>query len=861
MIKSKLEVNMNNTRWIYKENIINDELRELNLDKDILNILINRKIDSKEKISHFFDNSMASLQSPFLLKDVEKTINRILTAIENNEKIYIYGDYDVDGITSTSISYLALKELKANIHYYIPLRDEGYGLNNDALSQIRNEGGTLVISVDCGISSIKEANHAKEIGIDLVITDHHEITGELPDAYAIINPKLKDQEYSFQYLAGCGTVYLLLLALYDRLGRKTEMYKYVDIAAIGTIADIVPLVEENRTLSKNGLEKLKNTENIGLSTLLPLIFEDYKNHEYNSYDVGFLIAPIFNAAGRLEDAKRAVELFVTPSKEIAHTIALKLIEQNNERKELQKDILEAVEKDISIRDLQEKHVIVSASSEFHHGVIGIVASKIVDKYYKPTIIMEIKEKDGFAVASCRSIEGFHILEGLNSMKEIFIKYGGHAGAAGFSIPIDKIAEFEERMNEYAKNTLEEESYLKPIHIDKEILFNKISYGFFNKLEELKPFGFGNSNPTFSVNKIKLSNTRQIGKDKSHLMTDINGEGLTIRNCVWFGNGHEVENLNSSSYYDVAFKPKIELYNDKYYPKVFIEDICLSEKSMNETEKLFELHDTAFPMETVIYSMQEASSNDKLELVIKDNKAQVLKNGRVFSFVEDGLAFTLNRLVEYYNFKFKCEFIACTKSTSNYQIKIIIDKDMEFKTLSFRDSDLFKDIKDYLLGSLPYNSLQRSVLSKVFKENKNIILENSKNRGIKTIINTIALYYKAKEKKVLIITSNASKFLETFYEVSDSYKEFYDFYIFYDFIPENLPEKFIVISENADIPNIEKISGEVTLPQSINIVSENDLLEYEIIYSNKLPINKKLDIIKNMGEYSAIYCTSDIYKVL
>ena len=193
---------MNNTRWIYKENIINDELRELNLDKDILNILINRKIDSKEKISHFFDNSMASLQSPFLLKDIEKTINRILTAIENKEKIYIYGDYDVDGITSTSISYLALKELKANIHYYIPLRDEGYGLNNEALSQIRNEGGTLVISVDCGISSIKEANHAKEIGIDLVITDHHEITGELPDAYAIINPKLKDQEYSFPYLAG-----------------------------------------------------------------------------------------------------------------------------------------------------------------------------------------------------------------------------------------------------------------------------------------------------------------------------------------------------------------------------------------------------------------------------------------------------------------------------------------------------------------------------------------------------------------------------------------------------------------------------------------------------------------------------------
>lgn len=327
---------MNNTRWIYKNNNIDKDIQNLGIDKDIVNILINRKIDKKEKIQNFFSSHLDKLKNPFSLADMQKSIDRVLSAIDNKELIYIYGDYDVDGITSTSISYLALKALGANVSYYIPLRDEGYGINNEALKHIKEQGAKIVISVDCGISSIKEALYAKELGLDLIITDHHEITSNLPEAYAIINPKRKDQEYDFSYLAGCGTIFLFIMALYDTLGKKEETYKYIDIVAIGTIADIVPLVEENRIIAKNGLEKLKNTENIGLSTLLPLVFEDYHNKEYTSYDVGFLIAPIFNAAGRLEDAKRAVELLITPSKELAHSIALNLIEKNNERKELQK---------------------------------------------------------------------------------------------------------------------------------------------------------------------------------------------------------------------------------------------------------------------------------------------------------------------------------------------------------------------------------------------------------------------------------------------------------------------------------------------------------------------------------------------
>lgn len=851
---------MNNTRWIYKNNYINEELQELDIDRDMLNILINRKIDNKDKITHFFDNSLESLQNPFFLKDVDRSIERIKTAIEKNELIYIYGDYDVDGITSTSISYLALKNLGANVDYYIPLRDEGYGLNNDALSYIKEQGGKIVITVDCGITSLKEAIHAKELGLDLIITDHHEITGSLPDAYSIINPKRPEQSYDFPYLAGCGTVFLMLLALYETFSKKEEMYKYVDIVAIGTIADIVPLVEENRILAKNGLTKLKNTENIGLSVLLPLIFEDYHHKEYNSYDVGFLIAPIFNAAGRLEDAKRAVELLITPSRELASSIALNLIDKNNERKDLQKDILQAVEDDITKRELYNKEVIVCAKEDFHHGVIGIVASKIVDKYYKPTIIMEIKAHEGFAVASCRSIEAFHILEGLMSMKELFIKFGGHAGAAGFSIPIENIAEFEERINEYARKVLSEESYLKPILIDKEILFNKISYGFFNKLEDLKPFGFGNHNPTFAVKDVNLSNVRQIGKDKTHLMLDMNYGPLTIKNCVWFGNGHMLDDLKKKVTFDIAFKPKIEAYQDKFYAKVFIEDMKENTEKNSKTKEYFDLYDTGFPMETIVYSLTSISPEDKIELSLFDGKAVILKNGKTFSFIEDTLSYTLNKLHEYYSFNFQCSFVSINKSMSNYQTKLLIEKCNNFNSLSFKTSDIFKDIKNYLLPHFPYNSMQKEVLSKIFKENENVQIKNFKNRGVKTLISTIVLYYNTLGKKVLLVSDK--NFSDIPYEKSVELQKDYDFYIFYEKMPKDFPENFLIFSdETIENNNFYVYEQSLIVPDNIKIVSEEELLSKENIFSRKLPLSLRLELSKKISDSEILYSTKDILKLL
>jgi len=447
------------TRWIHKDVHNTKNFENLGLSKDFLNIIINRGVDTHEKIEKFINPKIENIISPFEFSDVKKSVDKIIEVGEAEKTIFIYGDYDVDGITSTSLCYMALKELGYKVDYYIPLRDEGYGLNKKSLFLIKEQGGDLVITVDCGVSSVEEVEYANSIGLEVIITDHHDINNILPPAYAVINPKREDNSYKFKHLAGVGTAFMLMMGLYESLGKKEEIYQYLDIVAMGTIADIVPLKEENRIFTKLGLEQLKHTNHLGLKILLQTVFDDLEEKKFNTYDVGFIIAPIFNAAGRLEDAKMAVKLLINDSMIEAREISKKLIGQNCERKEVQADILKKVEAEIEKNRYYEDNVIVVSGVGFHHGVVGIVASKIVDKYYKPTIIME--EKDGVSKASCRSIEGYSIIEGLNSMREIFIKYGGHAGAAGFSIASDKVDKFRDQINKHAGSKLSHEDYKKP----------------------------------------------------------------------------------------------------------------------------------------------------------------------------------------------------------------------------------------------------------------------------------------------------------------------------------------------------------------------------------------------------------------
>ena len=849
---------MRNTRWIYRENQISHNI-EPNIDRDILNLLYNRNIKDSEEIHNFLNTSLDNIHSPLLLKDVDRAVERVLKAKENGEDIWIYGDYDVDGITSTSLCYLALSELGISPKYYIPLRDEGYGLNKEAMDYIKSQGGKVIITVDCGISAHPEIEYANSLGLDIIVTDHHEINNGNPPAYAVINPKREDNEFPYKYLAGVGTAFMLIYALFDKLGKKEDLYKYLDIVAIGTVADIVPLLEENRIFTKFGMEQLNRSHWLGISMLIKKIFEDYQTRKFSTYDIGFIIAPIFNAAGRLEDAKRAVELFIEKDHRVCTEIINELLNNNSERKEIQETILERAIFKIENEKLFENSVLVVAEEGFHHGVIGIVASKILDRYYKPTIIMEIKPEEGIATASCRSIEGFNMIEALNSMKELFVKYGGHAGAAGFSIKIENIDEFSRRINEYAKKNIPESSLIKPVKLDITIPAYKISYDFIDKISLLEPFGFGNPSPLFALNNCEISGLRPIGKEKTHTMFNVKKDNLEIKNCVWFNSDDVFSEVASITHADIAFKLKLETYKDRYQYKMYVEDMQLPSHEENLYERYYSLYNTVFPIETVIYTRKNLE-NSELKLVYHDYEVDVTLNRNYLTTLDNQTSYLLLELRKNYGYNFKVSIKDIILKDENYNVHIVIDRDYEFVSYSLKQGELFRDIKNFLLGDFNYNSIQKTVLASVFKEKKNTLAIVEKGRGVNTIIQTIGLYYKSMGEKVLLVTDTVpSKRTLSCVDVADEFQEGYSYYIVdkkMDFSPFSDKNSLVFSNENIEIKGFNKIVDNYTLPENIVFVDE-ELLTKRDIFSNILPISMRKEILASLNKYSVLYCNRDI----
>lgn len=838
---------MRNTKWIFKSE--NFKSGNNNIDKEIEQILYNRGIQSKDEVEFFINGTLENLMNPSDLSDVDKGVERILKAKENNETIWIYGDYDVDGITSTSLCYLALKELEINVKYYIPLRDEGYGLNKDALNYIKEEGGNLIITVDCGISSISEVEHCNALGMDMIITDHHEINNELPPAHAIINPKREDNKNSYKYFAGVGTAFMLLLALYKKLDKKNEIYKYLDIVAIGTIADIVPLKGENRLLVKRGLELLKSSKWQGLNMLMKRLFENPIDKKFDTYDVGFIIAPIFNAAGRLEDAKMAVELFVSNCHITCDKLIYELINKNSERKEIQEEILKKAIDKIENEKLDENSVIVVAEKKFHHGVIGIVASKILDRYYKPTIIMEIKPLEGIATASCRSTEAFNMIEALNSMRDIFIKYGGHAGAAGFSIAIENIEEFSKRINEYAVENLNSEDIKKPIKIDCELSMIKISFDLMDKLSLLEPYGFGNASPMFAIRNCKYTNFRAIGKEKNHLMMDLIKNGVEMKNCVWFNSEDMLETILNNKEIDVAFKLKMETYKDKYQYKIFIEDIKPSKKIMNDIKDLESLYNLKFPIKSIFYTRRDLE-NEKLNISFINEEVSINIGRNSIGFLDNQTKLVLKKLNDYYGYKFNVEIDKIIRKDENYNVHIWIDKDDEFKTLSFETGKIFKEIKEFLIGDLEYNSLQKKVLKTIFKDKKNVVVSCKPRRGMDTVVKTIEIYYKMLGKKVLIVKEGERR------------EEGYDFYIYMgNEVLEASNYNLFITNNKIYCDTSEYIEDDYKIPSNVEVVDADELEYHENIFSIMLPLKDKKRIIESINKGEKIFTSEDIKIIL
>lgn len=529
-------------------------------------ILLNRAIGDKD-VEGYMKKSLESVHNPFMLGGMEEAADRILKAISEKEKIVIYGDYDVDGITSTSILYSFLKKEGADVDYYIPDRfSEGYGINIMAVNRMARQGVKLIVTVDCGITAVGEVAFAKTQGVDMVITDHHTCKDELPDGVAVVNPKVPDSPYAFDGLAGVGVAFKLVLALAIRLGKSTKdvFYEYVDLAAIGTIADVVPLVDENRVIVSKGIKAVENTNNKGIKALLKVAGADGKL--IDSMSLAFSLAPRLNACGRMESARTAVELLTCDDEEKAKEIAQYLNETNQKRQQIEQKIYEeALEMANSFQE--EQLVYVLASEGWHHGVIGIVASRLCEKFYRPCILVACK--DGKGKGSGRSIEEMNLFDALTDSDEILTAFGGHSQAAGLSISTDKIDEFREKINAYARERLDTENLVPKLRIDCNLSGSSITMNAAKMLSALEPFGEANENPVFSALGLKILSVGTMGVDGKHLRMRLT-DGTSAFNAVGFGMGEA--NLHAGDIVNIAFTMSINNYQGTETLQLILKDI-------------------------------------------------------------------------------------------------------------------------------------------------------------------------------------------------------------------------------------------------------------------------------------------------
>lgn len=543
----KISDPLNEEQIKQKEKIIEnvkcpDMIAEMLIRKDLTNI---------DEINNFFQPDLNMMHDPFLYKDMKKATKRIISAIEKKELITIYGDYDVDGTTSSALLYLGLKKIGANIDYYIPHRMiDGYGLSLSGVDILKENCTELIISVDCGINAIEEVAQINDLGMEIIITDHHNPKEELPDAYAIINPKMIDCDYPYKMLAGVGVAYKLLVAVYSQLEINTEelINKYIDLVALGTIADIVPLTGENRIIASLGLERLVKRYNIGLNALIKIAGLSQK--ELNSADIVFGIAPRINAAGRMGSAMRAVELMVSNDENESEELAQIIERENSLRQQIdQRTFQEAcdiIEK--KYKNMDETSIIVVSSDDWHPGVIGIVASKLVEKYYRPSIMITFKE--GIGSGSGRSIAGFNLFDALGSVEGYLETFGGHKYAAGLQILIEYVDLLESKLKNYVKENTTEEQFIPPLNIDTKIELYEINNNLLEWLEKFSPFGPGNMRPTFYTEKAMIIGfPYNVGKN--HLKLKVMKDGCNL-DLIGFNLGDYLPFLKKGSFVDIAY---------------------------------------------------------------------------------------------------------------------------------------------------------------------------------------------------------------------------------------------------------------------------------------------------------------------
>jgi len=560
--------------WKYSvcdEGVSNRLIDELGISKIVANLLISRGIVDTEEARQFLDCDLKDLHDPSLMKGMDKAVERIARAITTSENILIFGDFDVDGITSTTILNKALVALGGDVSYYSPNRlTEGYGLNEKAIDKAKEDGIGLIVTVDCGITANIQVDYANENDVDVIVVDHHEQIGEVPNAIAVIDPKQEGCKYPYKKLAAVGVVFKVIQALIKKMDFDFDEFSLLDFVCLGTVSDLVPLDGENRIIVRNGLEMLANTENLGLKALIEV--SGFKDKEINVGNISFGLGPRINSSGRLGTADKVMTLFNTESIEEAEEIANELDTQNTERKSLQEKIFnQAVEKIEKEVDLDNDNCIVLSSKGWHKGIIGIVASKIVEKYFRPTILIAL-EDDGWGYGSGRSISAFHLLDGMNHSKKWIHNYGGHSQAAGLKIEEKNIEGFRKEINNYSKGKLAKKDLIPILKIDAELKFEQVNFNLIEEIHQLFPYGMGNPRPVFCSRRITLAGEPSILKEK-HLKMNLKDDTVESMGAIGFGmSSFNRDVLMNNGNINIAYFPEINEWNGDVSVQLGLKDI-------------------------------------------------------------------------------------------------------------------------------------------------------------------------------------------------------------------------------------------------------------------------------------------------
>lgn len=567
------------TKWIFKtlEKAQTDTQKnlsdELNISPILSKLLIQRGIHTFEEARRFFRPDFANLHDPFLMADMEKAVTRLTEAIQENEKILIYGDYDVDGTTSVSLVYKFLKKFYSNVDFYIPDRYlEGYGISTQGIDYALKNDVKLIIALDCGIKAIEKVKYANEHHVDFIICDHHTPDAELPEAVAVLDPKRGDCNYPYKHLSGCGVGFKLLQAFAQRNNIPfSELIPLLDLLALSIASDIVPITGENRILAYYGLKQLNTNPSIGVKSILEVC--GLAEKEITISDIVFKVGPRINASGRMKLASEAVELMVSNDTNFAKLKSDTINEYNNDRKDLDKNITdEAIRLIASDNNYIKRKSIVVYKPDWHKGVIGIVASRLSEEFYKPSIVLT--SSNGLASGSARSVPGFDIYSAIDACRDLLENFGGHRYAAGLSMREENVPVFTERFEQYVSANITEEQTSPQIDIDALIDFKDITPKFFNVLKQFGPFGPGNMKPVFATKKVMdYGSSRLVGKEQEHLRLElVDSSSENVMNGIAFGMYEFNDHLKSMKPLDICYTLEENTFNGNTTIQLMIKDI-------------------------------------------------------------------------------------------------------------------------------------------------------------------------------------------------------------------------------------------------------------------------------------------------